>query len=120
MLTFSYQDVVDAPDSKAKLGNEIAFYFANQPTPKVEKTFGIAVGRRKAKSASDEQSCHEAMIYALTALRDRAISDGANAVIDISSYYKKKEIADKTKYECRAGASGASVVLRGTIVKLGK
>ena len=119
-LNFDYQDVMNSLDTKAKLGNQVAFYLANQPAPAIEKSFRQSIAKRKANSTSDEQSCREALLDALTELRDRALRKGANAVVEVSSYYKKHDLADKTKYECHAGASGARVELKGTPVVLAK
>jgi hypothetical protein len=120
--TLKNDDVLNDSDYKQKLGSDVAFYFANQPTPKVEKSFGEFVTNKKTNSfgKSDEQACRWAMLSALIQLRDRALEEGGNAVINIASYYKKQEIPDKSDYECHAGAVIAGVALKGTIVKLAK
>jgi hypothetical protein len=52
------------------------------------------------------------------ALRDRAVSEGGDAVVNIKSYYKKNEVVSDSEYECHAGAFVAGVALKGTVVKL--
>jgi hypothetical protein len=42
---------------------------------------------------------------------------GANAVVNIASYYKKDTLSSATEFECHAGAS-AHVMLRGEFVKI--
>ena len=42
---------------------------------------------------------------------------GANAVINIASYYKKNELQSLSEFECHAGAA-AHVMLRGEFVKI--
>ena len=37
-------------------------------------------------------------------MKERAIAEGGNAVINIQSYYKKNELSSATEYECGAGA----------------
>ena len=54
----------------------------------------------------------------LRALQDGAKSRGANAVVDIVSYYKKNEFKSSTNYECYAGAILAGVALKGTYAKV--
>ena len=50
----------------------------------------------------------------LVAMQDQARSQGANAVVDITSNYKKQEFSSSTQYECAAGAIMAGVALKGT------
>jgi len=55
---------------------------------------------------------------ALIRLQEAAKAAGANAVTDITSYYKKNEWSDPTRYECHAGALMAGVALKGKLVIL--
>ena len=41
-----------------------------------------------------------------------------NAVVNIQSYYKKREFVSQTEYQCGAGTFVAGVALKGTLVKL--
>lgn len=50
----------------------------------------------------------------LRAFQEGAKSRGANAVVDIVSYYKKNEFRSTTNFECHAGAIMAGVALKGT------
>jgi hypothetical protein len=43
---------------------------------------------------------------------------GANAVVDIVSYYKKNEFKSASNYECYAGSILAGVALKGTYAKV--
>ena len=43
---------------------------------------------------------------------------GANAVVDITSYYKKNEFRSASNYECYAGTFVAGVALKGTYAKV--
>lgn len=45
---------------------------------------------------------------------------GANAVVDIVSYYKKVETKSPTKYECHSGNIIVGVTLKGTYAKVCK
>jgi len=47
----------------------------------------------------------------------RAKKAGANAVVNIVSYYKNVEMASATEFECHAGAA-AHAILRGDLIKL--
>ena len=102
---------------KDQLGGDIAFYFGNQPSPPVKQKFDAYVTNRKTNSVGkpDDTACRWAMLSALIELRDRARKLGANAVIDIVSYYKKDTASSDTQYECHAGNIIAGVALRGTV-----
>jgi len=54
----------------------------------------------------------------MVALEKRAQQMGANAVINIVSYYDKKVISSATEFECHAGAIMAGVALKGDFVKI--
>jgi uncharacterized protein YbjQ (UPF0145 family) len=120
--TFKIQDVVNSSDYKDKIGSDIAFYFGDQPTPAVAQNFGEFITNKKTNrfGKSDERACEWVMLSALIQLRDRAVTEGGNAVIKVVSYYDKEEIPDKTEYECHTGAFVAGVALKGTVVKLAK
>ena len=120
--TLKIEDVVNSADYKEKVGNDIAFYFGDKPTPRVAQNFGEYITNKKTNAfgKSDERACSWVMISALLQLRDRAVREGGNAVIKVVSYYNKQEIPDKTEYECHTGAFVAGVALKGTVVKLSK
>ena len=52
-----------------------------------------------------------------TRAQTRADSEGANAVVNIVSYYKKNVFSSPTEYECHAGAFVTGVALKGMFVK---
>ena len=106
---------------RKNLGSDVAFYFSGQPKPAVAKTFGEFVTNKKTNSVGrpDIVACRWAMLSALLQLRERAKELGADAVVDIVSYYKKNTKASTTDYECHAGAVIAGVALKGTFVKVG-
>lgn len=54
---------------------------------------------------------------ALIVLQEGARKRGADAVVDVVSYYKKHTYADPAKVECHAGAVVAGIALKGTFVK---
>ncbi len=67
---------------------------------------------------SDEKACNWAFLSAMIALRDRALNEGGNAVVNIKSNYKQNEMSSNTEFECHAGAIMSGVALKGTVVKL--
>jgi hypothetical protein len=121
-LLLKIQDVLNRPDFQDKVGNSVAFYFSNQPQPQAAQTMGEFVTNKKTNSfgKSDDLACQWAMLSALIQFRDRALSEGGNAVVNLQSYYDKNEIPDKSEYECHAGALVAGVALKGTVAKVTK
>lgn len=108
------------PDAESKLGSDVKFYFGNQSHPAVEKSLGVFPTNKKTNGVgkTDEFACNWAFLSALITLRDRALAEGGNAVINIQSYYKKNEVSSATEFECHAGGVMAGVALKGEIVKL--
>ena len=70
--------------------------------------------KTNAANKTDEQACRWVALSALRVLQDGAKSRGANAVVDIVSYYKKNEFKSASNYECYAGSILAGVALKGT------
>jgi hypothetical protein len=100
----------------------VAFYFDDQPHPKVERTLGEYTSNQKtnAFNKTDAEACQWVALSALLSLQKRALAEGGNAVINIHSYYKKNDLSDPTRYECHAGYAAAGVAFKGTAAKLAK
>lgn len=111
---------LEVKDAKDKLDGSIKFFFGNQPTPAVLAKLGTDVSNRKTNAfgKSDEKACNWAFLSAMVALENRAKQLGANAVINIVSYYKKDVMSSATEFECHAGAIIAGVALKGDFVKI--
>jgi hypothetical protein len=114
--------VTQNPEYQNKLGGDVTFYFADQPTSKVERTLGENVTNKKTNSfgKSDESACQWVFLSALLQLRDRAKEEGGNAIINIISFYQKVPFYSRTEYECHAGGVIAGVAPKGTVAELAK
>ena len=115
------RDAINLGKAKGELGNDIRFYFGNQPHPPVVATFskGITTNKKtNSANKSDEAACSWAMLSALIQMQHAARKQGGNAVVNIESYYNKNAFRNNDKYECHAGNIMAGVVLKGDIVKL--
>jgi len=106
--------------AREKLDGSIKFFFGKQRTPKILKKLGTDMSNRKTNAfgKSDEVACNWAFLSALVALEKRAQALGANAVVNIVSYYKKDEMSSPTEFECHAGGIMAGVALKGDFVKI--
>jgi uncharacterized protein YbjQ (UPF0145 family) len=111
---------MEVKDSQDKLDGSIKFFFGDQPTPQVISKLGTDVSNRKTNAfgKSDEKACNWAFLSAMVALQKRAQQLGANAVVNIVSYYKKEVMSSASQFECHAGALIAGVALKGDFVKI--
>jgi uncharacterized protein YbjQ (UPF0145 family) len=111
---------LEVKDAKARFDGSIKFFFGNQEAPKVLAKLGTDVTNLKTNAVgkSDEKACNWVFLSAMLALEKRAKQLGANAVINIVSFYKKEVMSSATEFECHAGAVIAGVALRGDFVKI--
>ncbi|WP_447935891.1 excinuclease ATPase subunit [Stenotrophomonas lactitubi] len=116
----SLHELISSQAAKdAGIDGSVRFYLAGQPVS-VQQRLGEDVTNKKTNAAnkSDVEACNWVALSALLALQDGAKSRGANAVVDIVSYYKKNEFKSTTNYECWAGTFVAGVALKGTYAKV--
>lgn len=96
----------------------VQFYFGNSAHPAVTKEFGEFRTNKKtnAFNKSDTEACNWVFKSAIMALHQRAISLGANAVVNIRSNYKNNVTVSDTEFTCGAGGIVAGVALIGDFV----
>ena len=114
------QELVNSPQAKeAGIDGSVRFYLAGQPVA-VSSRMGSGVSNRKTNAAnkSDVEACRWAALSVLKEFQESAKKRGANAVVDIVSYYKKNEFKSASNYECYAGTFVAGVALKGTYAKV--
>jgi hypothetical protein len=113
-----FEDVLK--EGAGQLDGSIKFYLAGQPTPKVLEKKGEFVSNKKtnAFAKSDDKTCRHAALSALISLQERARQVGANAVVNVVSYYKKVDVSSPTEYECHVGALMSGVAFKGTMAKI--
>src|SRR5690606_33086689 len=106
---------MESEEAKQKLGSEIKFFFGAQASPQPARTFGTFTSNKKTNFAnkSDEEGCKIAFLSAMISLRDRALREGGDAVVNIHSVYKNVPFKSETEYECGAGKIMGGVALRG-------
>jgi uncharacterized protein YbjQ (UPF0145 family) len=111
---------LEVKDAQEKLDGSVKFFFGNQEPPEILTKLGSDVSNRKTNAfgKSDEKACNWAFLSAMIALERRAQQLGANAVVNIVSYYDRKVMSSTTEFECHAGAIIAGVVLKGDFVKI--
>lgn len=115
------QQLLDSPQAKeAGIDGSVRFYLAGQSHPAVVSKLGEDVSNKKTNGVgkSDEESCRWVALSVLKAFQESAKAKGANAVIDITSYFKKNEFRSASNYECHAGNIMSGVALKGTYAKV--
>jgi len=119
-LMFPIAPALEVKDAKEKLDGSVKFYFGNQETPTILTKLGTDVTNQKTNAVgkSDERACNWVFLSAMIQLDKRAKQLGANAVVNIVSYYQKNVMSSPTEFECHAGNIVAGVALRGEFVKI--
>ena len=117
---FMIEEAMTTDAAKGKLDSNIKFYFGKSKYPKVKEDHGVFTSNKKtnAFNKSDHEACKWVFLSALLSFQKRAQSMGANAIVDIESYYKKNKFVSSKKYECGAGALMAGVTLKGRVVTI--
>ena len=90
-LILAIAAAMEASDLPDRPTGSVKFFFGNQKSPEILTKFGsyVATPRTGAMSMSDEKACYGALLWTLVALEKRALQVGANAVVNIVSYYQK-------------------------------
>lgn len=120
VLELSVADAMANAKVSQAVGDGVQFYFGGQSHDTVKQTFGEWSTNKKTNAfgKSDEFACQWAFAGALKTLKQRAIKEGGNAVINIRSNYKNNLTSSDTHFKCGAGNVIAGVALIGDVVKL--
>jgi hypothetical protein len=117
---YSIAAALASPDAQQALSDDIPLYFGTQAHPPVAQKFGNFASNKKSNGVGrgDETVCQRAFLSAMLSFQERARAEGGNAVVNLTSYYKKNHISSETEYECGSGAIMSGVTFRGDVVKL--
>jgi hypothetical protein len=120
VFMLSIDQVMASHEVQANLDSSIKFYFGESPHPAVLQTFGDFVANEKTNAfgKSDLKACSWVFLSAAKELQKRAQALGANAVINIHSYYKKEDTTIGTAIPCHGGNFVTGLALRGEFVKV--
>jgi peptidoglycan hydrolase-like protein with peptidoglycan-binding domain len=116
---YSIQEAYEKLNIESQLG-KVKLYFYGEAHPAVQRRIGMARTNRKtnAFNKTDKYACQWVFFSTLLQLRDRALADGGNAVINIKSNYKNQEFSSTTEFQCGVGRIIAGVALTGEVVTL--
>ena len=117
---YSISDTLALEKAREVLGTEIQYFFGDQTFGSVTKQFGEFRSNKKTNAfgKSDEAACQWAFLSALKSLKDRAVREGGNAVVNIRSNYKNNTTSSIETYDCGAGNVVAGVALIGDVVSI--
>lgn len=112
---------VDAAIASGKIDGSVKFHLAGaSPRGTVIRADVVTNKKSNAFNKSDEDACQWTAQSAIIQLHEAALKAGANAVINIESYFRKKVYTHPQNYECHVGAVMSGVALRGDLAKVGR
>lgn len=119
---YSVKDAMSNDKVSSAIGDGVSFYFGNQKHPAVQKKFGEFRSNKKtnAFNKTDQAACEWAFASAMKTLKQRAVREGGNAVINIRSNYRDNVTSSNTTFKCGSGNVVAGVALIGEVVKVAK
>jgi len=123
VLIMDPQQALNSDEFKARLGNDVAFYFAGAPSPAVKMQMEEIVVNKKTVQSSgpQEANCRRVLLAAFRDLQAGARKRDGDAVVNLVSFYKKHYAADSATVECHIGSEVKGyITLRGNIAKLDK
>jgi uncharacterized protein YbjQ (UPF0145 family) len=118
---FVIADALAVTEYQEKL-KSMALYFGNQPHPPVARTLGERKTSTRANVVGRENklACDRAFVSGSARLQRAARKMGGDAIINIKSNLKRREISSKTHFQCASGVLMSGIALKGTVVKLEK
>jgi len=122
LLSFPIDKAMQNGEVMSALRKNIALYWGEQPTPAVIQNFGNFKTSKRTNGFTKpkQEACEWALASALVALQDRALREGANAVINIKSNINNNPKSSQTQFDCLAGTVMVNVALTGNVVKLAR
>ncbi|RZJ62150.1 MAG: excinuclease ATPase subunit [Acidovorax sp.] len=119
VLTLPLDEVVRMGVEQGKLDGSVKFYLSGAKTPKVNARLGENISNKKTNGVGkdDAYGCKWAALSALIAFQESAKQKGANAVVDLHSYYRRNTVKNPITYRCHAGNIVIGVTLRGTYAR---
>jgi hypothetical protein len=106
--------------ARARIDPSVQLFFGPQKHRQGEtRGTGTSRGKEKLEGPDENTSCMASFLEAVQLLQRRARLQGANAVVNIASYYKNGPMmASETEFECHAGTNNTGVMLQGDFVRL--
>ena len=122
VLMLPLDEVVRMGIEQGKLDGSVKFYLSGAATPRVNARLGEDISNKKTNGVGKDDAfgCKWAALSALIAFQESAKQRGANAVVDLHSFYKRNTVKNPVTYQCHAGNIVIGVTLKGTYARIGK
>jgi hypothetical protein len=122
VLTLPLDEVVRMGIEQGKLDGSVKFYLSGAATPRVNARLGEDISNKKTNGVGKDDAfgCKWAALSALIAFQESAKQKGADAVVDLHSFYKRNTVKNPVTYQCHAGNILIGVTLKGTYARIGK
>lgn len=120
LLSFPIDKAMQNGEVLSALRKNVAIYWGDQLTPSIVQNYGEFKTSKRTNGLTKpkQEACEWALASALVALQDRALREGANALINIQSNINNNPTSSTTHFNCLAGNVMVNVALSGTAVKL--
>ena len=103
------------PEVMAQVGSDVKFYFGSTPDGVVQ-TLGRSRSHKKSRASRGvEGACSRAFGNTLAAMAKQARGKGANAIVNIRSFWAGYPTSSTTSYKCGMGSSTSGVALVGEL-----
>lgn len=116
-LHLDFDSVVKKGLADGQLDGSVKFVLGRK-AGRIVKTGVTTNQKTNAFNKSDEEACNWVLLSALIRMQESAKRHNANAVVDLVSYYRRKEFKSSKEFECHAGAMVAGVALKGSFANL--
>ncbi len=120
ILMMPIRPALESVDGRATIEGDVKFFFGKNRPARVAHQYGNFVTNSKVHvfGRSTGEACNMVFINALEDLQKRARTIGANAVVGVVSYFRRREVSSDDSYECNLGSVVAGVALKGDLVKV--
>lgn len=121
-VRYPIKEALEIGKVKSLFTDDISFYWGGEAHPPVTNKIGTFKTSKRTNAFMKDRgdACGWAMASALVALRDRAVREGGNAVVNIVSNIKDFEESSETEFSCLAGSIMVNVALKGSVVTIEK
>ena len=120
VLMMPIAPALQSVDGRAKVDGDLKFFFGRNRPARVAHQYGNFVTNNKVHvfGRSSGEACNLVFLNALEDLQKRARAVGANAVVGVVSYFRRREVSSDDSYECNVGSVVAGVALKGDLARL--
>lgn len=120
LLNFPIDSAMQNGEVKDALRKNVAIYWGDQATPAVTMALGTFKTSKRTNGLMKpkQEACEWALASALVTLQDRALREGGNAIINVSSNINNNTVSSQTHFDCLVGSVMVNVALSAQVVQL--